>query len=155
MKVGPQKVAQKQGIAGPLVSEMTPETHPYRWPSEHAQKYFKKQPSVFWKQKLEQEGMEDPDKFNEMWKKCTRDLGSGGQISISRLTELLDKFKLHLYVNSENLAYHFKYLDVMNSVAEDALQDQNGDIDREKFTKWWFADLDQIRPVKQENEQIE
>lgn len=33
---------------------------------------------MFWKTKLESEGMEDPEKFVKMWKKCVKDLGSGG-----------------------------------------------------------------------------
>ena len=38
--------------------------------------------------------MEDPDKFNEMWKKCARDLGSGGVNFI-----LINNFKLLSKVN--------------------------------------------------------
>ena len=49
------------------------------------------------------------------------------------LTRLLDKFKLHWYVNSEDLSFHFKFEDVINGKAEEILSDSKGNIDKKKF----------------------
>ena len=37
-------------------------------------------------------------------------------------------------------------MDVINGVAENQLSDANGNVDRDKFIKWWLADSDAIRP---------
>ena len=63
------------------------------------------------------------------------------------LTRLLDKFKLHWYVNSDNLSFHFKFEDVINGKAEVMISDSNGNIEKKKFIKWWLAPVDEIRPL--------
>ena len=52
---------------------------------------------------------------------------------MSELPELLDKFKLHLLVISEDISYHFKYLDVIEMRANQILDDGRGNVDQEKY----------------------
>ena len=47
------------------------------------------------------------------------------------LPEICDKFNLPLLVMSEDLSYHFKYLDVVKGVAETKLSNENGELLRE------------------------
>lgn len=48
---------------------------------------------------------------------------------------------------SDDLSYHFKFIDVMIGKAQENLIDKDGNIDKDKFMEWWFADLDTIRPL--------
>ena len=68
-------------------------------------------------------------------------------LPIFMLTRLLDKFKLHWYVNSDNLSFHFKFEDAINGRAEEMLSDENRNIDKKKFIKWWLAPVNEIRPI--------
>ena len=52
---------------------------------------------------------------------------------MSELPDLLDKFKLHLFVISDDITYHFKYLDVVEMRANQILDDGRGNIDKEKY----------------------
>ena len=66
---------------------------------------------------------------------------------MSLLPRLCDKLKLHLLVISDDLSFHFKFLDVMTGRAQELLDDGNGNLEKIKFMSWWFADLDKIRPL--------
>jgi hypothetical protein len=48
------------------------------------------------------------------------------------LPMLLDKLKLHLLVLSEDLSYHFKYLQVMSRKINQHLDNGQGEIDKKK-----------------------
>ncbi len=52
---------------------------------------------------------------------------------------LLDKLKLHLLVLSEDLTYHFKYLQVMKGKVGAILDDGDGNIDKAKFDFFFFC----------------
>jgi hypothetical protein len=49
------------------------------------------------------------------------------------LPELCDKLGLHLLMNSEDMRYHFKYVDVINGTAQTYLEDGNGFIEYAKY----------------------
>jgi hypothetical protein len=49
----------------------------YRWPSEQAMKYLKKEVSEFWIKKLDTEKY-SREKMNAIWDVCVKQLGSGG-----------------------------------------------------------------------------
>lgn len=51
---------------------------------------------------------------------------------MTQLPELLDKLKLNLLVLSEDLTYHFKFLQVVKGKAEAIFEDGDKGIDREK-----------------------
>ena len=45
------------------------------------------------------------------------------------MPELCDKLGLHLLMNSEDMSYHFKFVDVINGTANNFLDDGEGYID--------------------------
>lgn len=51
---------------------------------------------------------------------------------MTQLPTLLDKLKLHLLVLSEDLTYHFKFLQVMSGKAEELFDDGDKGIDKER-----------------------
>ena len=62
---------------GPLVSEMSERR--FKWPSEHAQKYFCKKVSPFWLEKINDPKTRfDKERMLVEWDKCVKLLGSGG-----------------------------------------------------------------------------
>jgi len=62
---------------GPLMSEMSERR--FKWPSEHAQKYFCKKVSPFWLEKINDPKTKfDPERMQVEWTKCVNLLGSGG-----------------------------------------------------------------------------
>lgn len=65
-------------------------------------------------------------------------------MSIRDLEELCDYLRLHLLVDSDDMSYHFKFQDVVNGTAHDYLDDGNGNIDKQKFVKWWFMTTDEV-----------
>jgi len=64
---------------------------------------------------------------------------------MSNLPKLCDDLGLHLLVISEDLSYHFKFLDVVMHTADKYLADPYGNIDLNKFMQWWFADIETLR----------
>ena len=48
------------------------------------------------------------------------------------LAALCDKLGLHLLMHSEDMSYHFKYVDVVNGTASTFLDDGQGNIDYPK-----------------------
>lgn len=42
------------------------------------------------------------------------------------------------------MSYHFKFQDVINGTAQSFLDDGNGNIDKEKFVKWWFMTTEEL-----------
>ena len=60
------------------------------------------------------------------------------------MPELCDKLGLHLLMNSEDMSYHFKFVDVIQGTCNNYLQDEDGNIDYEKFAKWWNMDIEQL-----------
>ena len=65
---------------------------------------------------------------------------------------LLDKLNLHLLVLSEDLTYHFKYMQVMKGKLGIILDDGEGNIDKTKyerninyrFLNWWKMGLEDV-----------
>lgn len=51
---------------------------------------------------------------------------------------------MNLLIISEDMSYHFKFLDLVNKKAFDYLNN-NGFIDEEKFLKWWFCKLKDLK----------
>ena len=46
---------------------------------------------------------------------------------------LCDKMKLHLLVISDDLTYHFKFLDVVMGKAQEFLADSDGCVDKDRY----------------------
>jgi hypothetical protein len=42
------------------------------------------------------------------------------------------------------MSYHFKFKEVINREAQQYFDDGNGNIDKEKFIKWWFMTTDEL-----------
>jgi len=76
------------------------------------------------------------------FKKIAIDDGVGGKLRVDSLSTVCDKLGLHLLMLSEDMKYHFKYLDVINGSANSFLDDGEGCIDFEKFKVWWNMDAD-------------
>jgi hypothetical protein len=49
-----------------------------------------------------------------------------------------------LLSNSDDMSYHFKFQDVINNTAQAYLDDGDGNIDKEKFIKWWFMTTEEV-----------
>ncbi|EAR94166.2 concanavalin A-like lectin/glucanase family protein (macronuclear) [Tetrahymena thermophila SB210] len=123
---------------GPVEATM-PELKYGRWPNVNAMKHFKKQFSAQFKQKMGELILtEDLARHNWYQFSIGKEL-----IPMARIGELCDKFKLYWMALLEDLSYHFKYFDVLKGVAQTLLDNGNGFIERETFTKWWFTPLDQ------------
>lgn len=65
-------------------------------------------------------------------------------IPLDLLAALCDTLNMHLLVISDDMSYHFKLLDLINKKAFKFIDDGTGNIDIDKFVKWWFADLKQV-----------
>lgn len=99
---------------GPLKSDY--EENPPKngkWPDVKAMRNFKKEGSKLWRDKFESFKVDDEElsyiflKFSE----------HENFIDPSRLEELTETLKLKLLTMSEDLSYHFKYLDVVDGRA--------------------------------------
>ena len=51
---------------------------------------------------------------------------------MSKLPELCDFLRLHLLVISDDLSYHFKFMDIVTRRAEDILSDDGGNVHKDK-----------------------
>ncbi|CAD8068820.1 unnamed protein product [Paramecium primaurelia] len=131
--------------SGPLVVDYKP--NKYQWPDPKAQIYFKKKVSENWKKMLEQSHSLTPETASLKYDLLCKTLGSGGQISVYKLPELCDKFELNLWVCSEDLAFQFKFTDIMEGRAQEYLADTSGNIDKHKFLDWWFADVNRMLEI--------
>ncbi|CAD8071067.1 unnamed protein product [Paramecium primaurelia] len=131
--------------SGPLVTEYKP--NKYQWPDPKAQIYFKKKVSENWTKMLEQSHSLTPETASLKYDLLCKTLGSGGQISVYKLPELCDKFELNLWVCSEDLAFQFKFTDIMEGRAQEYLADTSGNIDKHKFLDWWFADVNRMLEI--------
>ncbi|CAK81396.1 unnamed protein product (macronuclear) [Paramecium tetraurelia] len=131
--------------SGPLVIEYKP--NKYLWPDPKAQIYFKKKVSENWTKMLEQSHSLTPETASLKYDLLCKTLGSGGQISVYKLPELCDKFELNLWVCSEDLAFQFKFTDIMEGRAQEYLADTSGNIDKHKFLDWWFADVNRMLEI--------
>ncbi|CAD8086496.1 unnamed protein product [Paramecium sonneborni] len=136
-----------QQHSGPLVVEYKP--NKYQWPDPKAQIYFKKKVSENWTRMLEQHHNLTPETASLKYDLLCKTLGSGGLISAYRLPELCDKFELNLWVCSEDLAFQFKFTDIMEGRAQEYLADTSGNIDKHKFLDWWFADVNRMLEISQ------
>jgi hypothetical protein len=50
-------------------------------------------------------------------------------LRVDSLPEVCDKLGLHLLMNSEEMSFHFKFVDVVNGTANNFLDDGEGFID--------------------------
>eukprot|EP01017_Pseudomicrothorax_dubius_P010234 TRINITY_DN13626_c0_g1_i1.p1 TRINITY_DN13626_c0_g1~~TRINITY_DN13626_c0_g1_i1.p1 ORF type:complete len:146 (+),score=47.27 TRINITY_DN13626_c0_g1_i1:59-439(+) len=113
-----------------------------KWPSDLLQKQFRKVISENWKNKVAVYS-HPPEKVAEIFDNMAK--RNGGVVPTSKLAALCDRLNLHLLVISDDLSFHFKFLDVVTKQAEIQL-DEGGYIGRAAFLKWWFAGLNTIRP---------
>jgi hypothetical protein len=51
---------------------------------------------------------------------------------MNELPNVCDKFQLHLLVMSEDLSFHFKYMDVVRGIAESRLANERGELERDR-----------------------
>jgi hypothetical protein len=47
-------------------------------------------------------------------------------------------------MNSEDMSFHFKFVDVINNTANNYIDDGQGYIDVGRFVKWWYMDIDTL-----------
>jgi hypothetical protein len=54
---------------------------------------------------------------------------------------LCESLRLPLLVDSEDMSFHWKFLELQNGQAADYVNDGKGGLDVEKFIHWWMMDL--------------
>lgn len=64
------------------------------------------------------------------------------------MPELCDECHMHILVISNDMSYHFKFLDMVNGKAFEYLKTEEGFIDINKFIKWWFCSLQELHNFK-------
>lgn len=114
----------------------------FEWPDQRAQIYFKKKISPLWKKKMMTQYDYDEETLLQKIEKKERD--NRGRLSIRDLEELCDYLRLHLLSNSDDMSFHFKFQDVINGTAQAYIDDGDGNIDKEKFMKWWFMTTEEV-----------
>jgi hypothetical protein len=60
------------------------------------------------------------------------------------MPDLCDKLGVNLLMNSEDMSFHFKFVDVINETCKAFLDDGNGDVDEDKFVQWWNMDIEKL-----------
>ena len=101
----------------------------YKWPSEHAMKYFNKVSSHLWDQKIEKEGILDPERVGQIVDRLMKKYN--GNIPLSEIVSLSDQLKLYILNSSSDLSFHFKFLDIMNNQLS-AITEDGSTVDRQK-----------------------
>jgi hypothetical protein len=117
----------------------------WKWPSEGAKRYFKKKTSKHWQDKLASKHLTREQvsaKFDRILKEMKRDV-----LPARSLHHICMALDLHILCVSEEIGFMYKYQDVVSGLAEQALQNNRGDISKEDFLNWWFAPLEEIRPT--------
>ena len=51
---------------------------------------------------------------------------------------------MHILVISDDMSYHFKFLELIDGKAFDILKDENDNLNIEKFIEWWFLPLKEL-----------
>ncbi len=130
---------------GPFLDEYQQAPRKYNWPDWRVQTFFKKSVSPLWQKKLEAQYSYDDDQLKRKFDRIASDIGRGpGMIGLDQMAEICDKFGLHLLMNSEDMSYHFKFVDVIQDTYGKYLDDGNGNIDFAKFKIWWNMDIEQL-----------
>jgi len=114
----------------------------YQWPDPNAQIYFKKKISHLWRNKMMNQCDYDEETLLSKLEKKERD--SRGRLSVGDLQGVCDYLRLNLLANSDDMSYHFKFQDVVNGTAQTYMDDGDGNIDKEKFMKWWYMTTDEV-----------
>lgn len=52
---------------------------------------------------------------------------------------------MHILVISEDMSYHFKFMDLCNGKAFEILKTESDFIDLAKFVEWWFLPLSELQ----------
>lgn len=117
----------------------------YVWPNEQAMKYFWKVSSDLWSKKLDQEGVFDQERVSAVFNHFQE--RGDGRVKMNQVVPLTNALKLHHAVCYKDLSFHFKFLDVINGHLSTLTYDGTT-IEKDLFLKWWFADLDTIRPLE-------
>ncbi len=60
------------------------------------------------------------------------------------MPELCDKLGLNLLINSEDMSYHFKFVEVVQNTCNKYIDDGDGNIDFGKFMKWWNMTIEEL-----------
>jgi hypothetical protein len=109
---------------------------PYHWPDHRAKLYFSKTVSDKWKQTIKQYTLSEY---------AVKKILKKENWSSSQLPELMDKLKLYFILICEKPDYQLKFNDVINSSnTVNYFLDKNGNVNKEKFLKWWFNDYEEI-----------
>lgn len=128
---------------GPFIEDYMKEPRKYEWPDWRVQIYFKKTVSPLWQKKMEEQYTYDNETLLKKLKKIAKDDGTGGviiyfvniliqRLRVDSLAEICDKLGLHLLMNSEEMSHHFRFVDVINSTANNYLDDGAGFVDFDK-----------------------
>jgi hypothetical protein len=127
---------------GPYEEYYTKIKKEYQWPDSRAQIYFIKQISYLWRNKMIAQYDYDEETLLAKIEKKERD--QRGRLSIRETESLCDYLHLNLLMDSDDMSYHFKFLEVVNKEAQPYFEDDNSNIDKEKFVKWWFMTTDEL-----------
>ncbi len=117
---------------GPSLKTYDTNPRKYKWPDLRAQIYFKKVISEHWKDFMSKYTSEDPKATESVFHYFASTKGAGGKIPLQMLPMLLDKMNLQLLVLSEDLTYHFKYMQVVKGRVNTLIDDGEGNIDKTK-----------------------
>lgn len=77
--------------------------------------------------------MDDPKKVEIMFHYFASQKGNKDKIQLTLLPELLDRLNMHLLVISDDLTFHFKYMQVMHGKVGPMIDDGEGNIDKDKY----------------------
>lgn len=67
------------------------------------------------------------------------------EIPIENLPALCDEGKMSLLIISRDMSFQFKFMDLVNKKAFSYLDNGSGNIDIDKFLKWWYCKLDHLK----------
>lgn len=136
------KGCKKYFHRGPLVKEYDPNIRKYKWPDERAQIYFAKRVSESWVKKIDDSGVLNQEKVEKLFDYFLKK--NEGAIPVQKLTVILEKLKFPMLVSSPDLSFQFKYKDITEGRAFTLLDDGKGNVDKSKFMKWWFCQVEEI-----------
>ena len=125
---------------GPLLEDLKYYDMRYKYPDQRMKLRFKRIVGDKWMSYLEQSTFDE----TQVRKICKAYFDSGSK-SLSDMPILCDKLKLNLLVLQEDPSYIMKFWDIVNKNETCAyFSNKDGNVDMEKFVKWWFMGYEDI-----------
>ena len=137
---------------GPLISSLGPNYKRYCWPSERLKLSFSKVITDRWRTTLEKYTYGEP-KVRGIVDKYFKDKS---RVTNGDLPKLCDLLKLYLLVVNDKVDYCMKFQDIVTYSGTVKFfatnESKSGEVDKEKFVKWWFMPYEQLLDIINPNE---